>query len=97
MPDDATMLQADPTRDPGVAGPMVLWVGGRLVYATCTVNSAENQDLVTGFLRERPDFRLLPPGPGWLRPECIQDGFLLCAPHRHGTDAFFAAVLERSS
>jgi 16S rRNA (cytosine967-C5)-methyltransferase len=70
--------------------------GGRLVYATCTVNRAENQDLVTGFLRQRPDFRLLPPGPGWLRPECIQDGFLLCAPHRHGTDAFFAAVLERS-
>lgn len=71
--------------------------GGRLVYATCTVNRAENQDLVTGFLRQRPDFRLLPPGAGWLRPECIQDGFLLCAPHRHGTDAFFAAVLERSS
>ncbi|KFE61925.1 hypothetical protein DB31_4368 [Hyalangium minutum] len=71
--------------------------GGRLVYATCTVNRAENQDLVAGFLRQQPDFRLLPPGAGWLRPECIQDGFLFCAPHRHGTDAFFAAVLERSS
>ena len=71
--------------------------GGRLVYATCTVNRAENQDLVAGFLLQRPDFRLIPPGAGWLRPECIQDGFLLCAPHRHGTDAFFAAVLERSS
>jgi len=70
--------------------------GGRLVYATCTVNRAENQDLVAGFLLQRPDFRLIPPGAGWLRPECIQDGFLLCAPHRHGTDAFFAAVLERS-
>lgn len=70
--------------------------GGRLVYATCTVNRAENQDLVTGFLRQRPDFRLLPPGSGWLRLECLQDCFLLCAPHRHGTDAFFAAVLERS-
>ncbi len=70
--------------------------GGRLVYATCTVNRAENQELVSGFLRQRPDFRLVPPGAGWLRPECVQDGFLVCAPHRHGTDAFFAAVLERS-
>ncbi|MDY7229024.1 RsmB/NOP family class I SAM-dependent RNA methyltransferase [Hyalangium rubrum] len=70
--------------------------GGRLVYATCTVNHAENQDLVAHFLRLRPDYQLAPPGPGWLRPECIQDGFLLCSPHRQGTDGFFAAVLERS-
>jgi 16S rRNA (cytosine967-C5)-methyltransferase len=69
--------------------------GGRLVYATCTVNRAENQELVTAFLRQRPDFRLVPPGAGGLRPECFQDGFLVCAPHRHGTDAFFAAALER--
>lgn len=70
--------------------------GGRLVYATCTVNRAENQELVARFLRERPDFRLVPPGTGWLRPECLQEGFFLCAPHRQGTDAFFAAVLDRS-
>ncbi len=70
--------------------------GGRLVYATCTVNRAENQELVAGFLLQRPDFRLVPPGAGWLRPQCLQDGFFLCAPHRQGTDAFFAAVLERS-
>ncbi|MBN1204215.1 MAG: RsmB/NOP family class I SAM-dependent RNA methyltransferase [Myxococcaceae bacterium] len=69
--------------------------GGRLVYATCTVNRAENQELVAGFLRQRRDFRLLPPGAGWLAPACVQEGFLVCAPHRHGTDAFFAAVLER--
>ncbi|WP_407660116.1 RsmB/NOP family class I SAM-dependent RNA methyltransferase [Hyalangium gracile] len=70
--------------------------GGRLVYATCTVNRAENQDLVAGFLLQRTDFRLVPPGAGWLRPECVQEGFFVCAPHRQGTDAFFAAVLERS-
>jgi 16S rRNA (cytosine967-C5)-methyltransferase len=69
--------------------------GGRLVYATCTVNRAENQELVAGFLRLRPDFRLVPPGAGWLAPACVQEGALVCAPHRHGTDAFFAAVLER--
>ncbi|SEU38470.1 16S rRNA (cytosine967-C5)-methyltransferase [Stigmatella erecta] len=70
--------------------------GGRLVYATCTVNRAENQDRVAEFLRQRPDFRLIRPGAGWLPETCLQEGVFLCAPHRQGTDAFFAAVLERS-
>lgn len=69
--------------------------GGRLVYATCTVNRAENEDVVREFLREVPGFRLVPPGAGWLEPSCVREGFLFCAPHLHGTDAFFAAVLER--
>jgi 16S rRNA (cytosine967-C5)-methyltransferase len=69
--------------------------GGRLVYATCTLNRAENEDVVLGFLREAPEFRPVPPGAGWLDPSCVRDGFLFCAPHLHGTDGFFAAVLER--
>nr|WP_253894871.1 RsmB/NOP family class I SAM-dependent RNA methyltransferase [Corallococcus exercitus] len=71
--------------------------GGRVVYATCTVNRAENQDVVADFLRSRPDFRALTPGAGWLPDACLQDGFLFVTPHRHGTDGFFAAVLERSA
>ena len=78
------------TRAAGLVRP-----GGRLVYATCTVNRAENQELVTAFLRQRPDFRPVPAGAGGLAPECFQEGFLVCAPHRHGTDAFFAVALER--
>ncbi|RKI45359.1 RsmB/NOP family class I SAM-dependent RNA methyltransferase [Corallococcus sp. AB004] len=71
--------------------------GGRVVYATCTLNRAENQDVVADFLRSRPDFRAVTPGAGWLPDACLQDGFLLVTPHRHGTDGFFAAVLERST
>ncbi|WP_199753759.1 RsmB/NOP family class I SAM-dependent RNA methyltransferase [Corallococcus sp. AB018] len=71
--------------------------GGRVVYATCTVNRAENQDVVADFLRSRPDFRAVTPGAGWLPDACLQDGFLLVTPHRHGTDGFFAAVLERGT
>nr|WP_242588920.1 RsmB/NOP family class I SAM-dependent RNA methyltransferase [Corallococcus macrosporus] len=71
--------------------------GGRVVYATCTVNRAENQDVVADFLRSRPDFRAVTPGAGWLPDACVQDGFLFVTPHRHGTDGFFAAVLEHSS
>ncbi len=69
--------------------------GGRLVYATCTVNRAENEEVVLGFLRQAPEFRLVSPGAGWLAPSCVREGFLFCAPHLHGTDGFFAAVLER--
>ncbi|NPC84919.1 RsmB/NOP family class I SAM-dependent RNA methyltransferase, partial [Pyxidicoccus fallax] len=71
--------------------------GGRLVYATCTVNRAENEDVVHAFLASRPDFQLVRPGAGWLSEACIRDGCLFVAPHRHGTDAFFAAVMERSA
>jgi 16S rRNA (cytosine967-C5)-methyltransferase len=69
--------------------------GGRLVYATCTVNRSENEEAVLAFLRQAPEFHLVPPGAGWLDPSCVRDGFLFCAPHLHGTDGFFAAVLER--
>jgi 16S rRNA (cytosine967-C5)-methyltransferase len=69
--------------------------GGRLVYATCTLNRAENEDVVSEFLREAPEFRPVAPGAGWLAPSCVREGFLFCAPHLHGTDGFFAAVLER--
>ncbi|MFE8601120.1 RsmB/NOP family class I SAM-dependent RNA methyltransferase [Archangium violaceum] len=71
--------------------------GGRVVYATCTLNRAENEEVVLSFLRESPGFRLGPPGAGWLDPSCVRDGFLFCAPHSHGTDGFFAAVLERGN
>jgi len=78
-------------------GARLLRPGGRLVYATCTVNRAENEDVVAAFLDARPDFRLVRPGAGWLPEACLRDGFLFVTPHRHGTDAFFAAVLERSA
>jgi 16S rRNA (cytosine967-C5)-methyltransferase len=74
---------------------MLVRPGGRLVYATCTLNRAENQDVVSAFLASHPDFRLVRPGEGWLPDACVRDGFLSVAPHSHGTDAFFAAVMER--
>ncbi len=70
--------------------------GGRLVYATCTLNRAENEDRVAAFLRETPGWRLVAPGEGWLPASCVREGFFSCAPHLHGTDGFFAAVLERA-
>lgn len=61
------------------------------------MNHAENQDVVADFLASRPDYRLIRPGAGWLPDPCLLGDFLFVTPHRHGTDAFFAAVLERSA
>jgi len=71
--------------------------GGRLVYATCSLLSQENEAQVSAFLARHPDFALLPLSRAW------PDGTaaappgetLSLTPHRHGTDGFFAAVLER--
>jgi len=68
--------------------------GGRLVYATCSLEPEENDDVVRTFVAARADFRLDPPTdcPLPLRG----DGAFVCLPHRHGTDGFTAFRLRRS-
>jgi 16S rRNA (cytosine967-C5)-methyltransferase len=70
--------------------------GGRLVYATCTVNRGENQAMAEAFERAHPAFCRLRPGEGWLPDAYVQEGFFLTLPHRHQMDGFFAAVYRRS-
>nr|MBP9654956.1 SAM-dependent methyltransferase [Rhodocyclaceae bacterium] len=71
--------------------------GGRLVYATCSILSEENEAIVAAFLAAHPEFRQV-------SAQAIlekQGAALACgetlrlAPHTHGTDGFFAAILER--
>jgi len=73
-------------------------VGGRLIYATCTVNRRENEGVVERFLAERDDFVPVPVKEIWgrERAEKLGDGMTLqLYPQRHDTDGFFAAVLRR--
>ena len=73
-------------------------VGGRLIYATCTVLSSENERVVDQFLSERPEFQVMPLKEifGKERALRLGDGVTLrLFPHRHDTDGFFAAVLRR--
>ena len=72
--------------------------GGRLVYATCSPLPQENRDIVDAFLAGHPDFSLRPANE-ILRQQLIEldtGDCLQLLPQLHGTDGFFAAVLERS-
>lgn len=79
--------------------------GGRLVYATCSLEPEENEQIVEGVLAAFPRVRLvddavqsLAPAlqPPWT-PEQLRDGhgYFRTFPPDTGTDGFFAAVLER--
>lgn len=73
--------------------------GGRLVYATCSVLPEENEEQVSAFLAENPDFTLLDASK-IITDRCenltLEGPYLSMRPDRHGTDGFFAAVLERA-
>ena len=75
-------------------------VGGRLIYATCTVLGDENERVIDTFLAERDDFVRVPVKEIWGRARAEElgqgdDGFLRLSPAVHDTDGFFAAVLRR--
>ena len=67
--------------------------GGVLLYSTCTVLPAENEEQITAFLATHPDFSLAPFTVGGLR--C--DGMLTLTPATHGTDGFFIAKLKKEA
>lgn len=75
--------------------------GGRLVYATCSLLPAENDEVAAGFGRERPDFRPLPVAEalragGVAEAEALVDGDALRLwPQRHGCDGYYAALWQR--
>jgi len=74
--------------------------GGLLVYATCSVFRAENDDVVRAFLASPAgaDFEPAPVADllGAARAEQLGAGDVLrLLPHRHGTDGFFGAALRR--
>ena len=71
--------------------------GGRLVYATCSSEPEENEEVVDRFLAEHGAFELidLRPESPLLEPLADGRGMMRTLPFAHGLEAFFAAALRR--
>ncbi len=79
--------------------------GGIMAYVTCSILPEENTDQVQAFLRDNPNFSVLPyqqhwseslPGPAPQSADGEQDTLLL-TPAQHATDGFFIALLRREA
>ena len=68
--------------------------GGRLIYATCSLLNDENEAQVEAFLARYPIFKRVPVGDP--APEVLHGPQMRLLPRTHGTDGFFAAILERT-
>jgi 16S rRNA (cytosine967-C5)-methyltransferase len=77
------------------AGAALVQRGGVLIYATCSLESEENTDVVEDFLKRHPDFSRTPVAGS------VPDGLVTPAgdfqslPQRDGVDGAFAARLVR--
>lgn len=76
--------------------------GGRLIYATCSMLPAENEDHADAFLAAHPDFTAISAADLWHEavwphggPDVPSTPYLRLTPATHSTDGFFAAVFER--
>ena len=69
--------------------------GGRLVYSTCTLNPAENEDICSRFLAENPEFK----ADTKFLPQLVRtnpdSSFLSLFPHIHFCDGFFIALFTK--
>jgi 16S rRNA (cytosine967-C5)-methyltransferase len=95
--DDLPTLAAAELRMLGHAADVVA-PGGRLIYATCSSEPEENEDVADAFLRLSSDFTAVDARAAHpLLSALLVDsrGHLRTSPDRHGLEAFFGAVFER--
>lgn len=71
--------------------------GGSVLYATCTIEPEENEEVVRAVLARRGDLELVPLEARGANGAGLAggDGMMRLLPHRHGCDGGFAALLRR--
>ncbi len=75
-------------------------VGGRLIYATCSIFKDENERQIEKFLAEHNNFKLLDANKIWNKTPLPEGNdpeaaYFSVTPHNDGVDGFFAAVMEK--
>ena len=70
--------------------------GGIMLYSTCTLVRAENENVVQAFLKHRPDFCLEPLPLPQAFPKNTS-GMQMLVPGEYDTDGFFIARLRRKA
>ena len=71
--------------------------GGRLIYATCTINSDENYGVVSDFVSRHPQFKPVFPKTfyGIINDKCFDGYGTALFPHKDNTTGFYIACLEK--
>ncbi|XP_068641095.1 uncharacterized protein [Aristolochia californica] len=78
------------------AASVLVKTGGVLVYSTCSIDPAENEERVAAFLLRHQEFSA-DPVDKYVPPEFVTEGgFFLSNPVKHSLDGSFAARLVRS-
>lgn len=70
--------------------------GGSLVYSTCTIDKAENEEIIRAFLAKHPEFVPIDLREFLPLEICTDEGFYRAWPHRHSMAGAFAAKLKKS-
>ena len=67
---------------------------GMLVYAVCTINPLENEDVIKAFLANHPHWEIVPPPENFPTKSLMSPvGWLKILPTKHNSDGFFMAKL----
>jgi 16S rRNA (cytosine967-C5)-methyltransferase len=76
------------------------WVkeNGFLVYATCTLNTQENEQIITKFLAEHPQWKIvdIPENSPFFK-FTTEKGWLKILPHQYDMDGFFMVKMQKSA
>ena len=74
----------------------LLKAGGRLVYSTCTIDPAENEEQVAAFLARHPEFSVVTPEVPFPAGMTVGEHGALSVPTRTGMDGFFLCAMQKT-